>query len=420
MTQNLLRVITGPQQGAEIPLHAARYTVGSQDTCAIVLEGKGIKKNHLQLFFADGLLSVTQAQGPVLLEGAALEKFPTDIPPLKPITVGDISFAYGPPDGPWPTEADIPQKEKTAPPQPPRSPWIRLTWMGVLFLTPTLLGITAGLFARNIVSALPKTIPQTQQHLTLRALLLEPAFRAVRLKKNLYGQSHLSGHVRNKTDLNFLRTAAAQNNLSIDVVALDQLEDSLNTLLTLYGRNLTYSLEITPQNAIHLVVRGLVRNSTQTQIFEQILKRDLPQIQKIHVDVLTRAQASQKTQALLDKKPMFALINVTTPDHALVLSGQILGNFYRQWRTTEDQIHATLPQGTPLQNRVLVGPTFDGKMLSLFSGQKPHVRLSLNGQKKSQLYHKGSTLPGGWTLQDIQDKGILLSKQGKIFIYPFQ
>ena len=419
-----LRVLNGPQQGAEIPLRAARYSVGSQDSCAIVLEGNGIQKSHVDLFFADGVLSVSQAQGPVLVDGATLEEFPADLPPLKPITLGEVSLAYGPAEASWPTPDTLstPQTPDTSKPPPKikRLNTKRLAWMICLVLIPVALGTTAALFGKHLVAIFPP-IPQEDtllRNIPLENLLLEPAFRAVRLTTSPLGDSVLSGHVPSEAHLNRLRALARRAGLSLDVVPLTQLEDSLNTLLNLYGPSLNYALEISPQNAIHLIVRGLVRNSTQTHTFEQILQRDLPQIEKIHVDILTNQQASQRTQAFLQAKPMFALVRVTTPNHTLLVSGSILGNFHQEWQTVQAQIRNALPHGTPLEIHVLQGPVFRGTLHSLFLGPRAHVRLAFPDQKP-QIYHKGSSLPNSWTLQDIQDKGILLSKQGNTFIYPF-
>ena len=96
-----LRILSGKHEGAELPLTARRYSLGSSEENALILSDDAIAEHHLSFFFADGELSVLQAPGGLRIDGKVIETFPVDVAPFQIMTLAgndeedNISLAYG-------------------------------------------------------------------------------------------------------------------------------------------------------------------------------------------------------------------------------------------------------------------------------------------------------------------------------------
>jgi hypothetical protein len=62
-----LRVLHGPQAGARLPLQPGHgYTIGTADTCAIVLGGAQVAEEHARISADAGGISVEPLDGRIL------------------------------------------------------------------------------------------------------------------------------------------------------------------------------------------------------------------------------------------------------------------------------------------------------------------------------------------------------------------
>ena len=95
-----LRILSGKHEGAELPLTARRYSLGSSDDNALILSDDAIAEHHLSFFFADSELSILSAPGGLWIDGKVADTFPVDVAPFQVMTLAvsgedNISLAYG-------------------------------------------------------------------------------------------------------------------------------------------------------------------------------------------------------------------------------------------------------------------------------------------------------------------------------------
>ena len=95
-----LRILSGKHEGAELPLTARRYSLGSSEDNALILSDDAIAEHHLSFFFADSELSILSAPGGLRIDGKVADTFPIDVAPFQIMTLAvsgedNISIAYG-------------------------------------------------------------------------------------------------------------------------------------------------------------------------------------------------------------------------------------------------------------------------------------------------------------------------------------
>jgi type III secretion system YscD/HrpQ family protein len=124
----LLRVLSGPHRGAELPLVAGTYAIGSSDDDAVVLADPNVAAHHANLVVtADGVRCVPEG-GRVRLDGSEVPGEGVVLRPFQLFGLGETFLAIGPKDEPWPqiTLPGLPLASAAPPakaePEPPAKP----------------------------------------------------------------------------------------------------------------------------------------------------------------------------------------------------------------------------------------------------------------------------------------------------------
>ena len=108
----VLRLLSGPQAGAEVPLHGKEYLIGSAEDNDIVLQDGSVAAVHVALTLRKRRFRVEARDAAVVLAGGSLppgESADLDFPAV--VALGDTSLAVGPEGTDWdaleiPTEAE--------------------------------------------------------------------------------------------------------------------------------------------------------------------------------------------------------------------------------------------------------------------------------------------------------------------------
>lgn len=123
--QWLLKVIAGPNQGAEIGLYAGKTLIGSDGECDVVLHDVMVATQHLELELSEtGPMVAAPLGGRVYTNGKRIREARQNIPDFGFLSIGGTHLVIGPADGQWPllSPADVPELEKEAPPPPEPEP----------------------------------------------------------------------------------------------------------------------------------------------------------------------------------------------------------------------------------------------------------------------------------------------------------
>ncbi|MCK1627311.1 hypothetical protein IVA98_30135 [Bradyrhizobium sp. 160] len=102
-TQLSLRVLSGPNRGAETSLGDGVWLVGSHDADDLTFADPELVDSHLRIVIEAGQIQITALAPGVLIGGSdCLAECPTSLDLLTPIQVGRTIFSIGPTDGSFP------------------------------------------------------------------------------------------------------------------------------------------------------------------------------------------------------------------------------------------------------------------------------------------------------------------------------
>jgi len=111
----LLKVFSGPHQGAEIALPLEPFTIGSDPSCEVVFHDLLTAARHLRVTPSSQGLLLEPVEGRSYADGKCVPEEGMETPFFTFLTVGGTHFVLGPSHQQWPllSLADIPELEKT-------------------------------------------------------------------------------------------------------------------------------------------------------------------------------------------------------------------------------------------------------------------------------------------------------------------
>src|SRR5690242_8932354 len=97
----ILKIISGPHQGAEEVLRPGRTVVGTDPECDIVLHDMLLAPRHLAFHFANDAVTVEPLEGRVHYQGRRVLG-PLPVSKFTFVTAGTTHFVLGPSSERWP------------------------------------------------------------------------------------------------------------------------------------------------------------------------------------------------------------------------------------------------------------------------------------------------------------------------------
>ncbi|MDR1907192.1 MAG: hypothetical protein LBQ03_03200 [Puniceicoccales bacterium] len=110
----VLKVLSGPHQGAEFDIPDEKIVIGAADECDVIISDVLVANKHVQLGLVDGRVFVTPLEGNVFVAGKLLRE-PSAIDNFQFVTIGATHMMFGEGGGEqWQTIAlgDFPELEK--------------------------------------------------------------------------------------------------------------------------------------------------------------------------------------------------------------------------------------------------------------------------------------------------------------------
>ena len=446
----VLRVLSGEQAGAQIPLRAKRYKIGSDEDCDIVLIGEQISECHVDMFFDENCLSILRTHAPVHLEQKLISTLPVDLEPMQIFTLGNIALAFGPENGDWPDQdwidelVDISAVSSLNPPSPaaetalmpaPQHDNLPALSLNIfrkklgLHKTENLvkLAFIAGLtfsLGTIIVAFIihsteePVSIAHSAADRLHTHMQSDPAFAHIQLI-NTMPKKQLTGYVMQTADLNRLRHLTRGAHTDLNVLSVEKLDKSLNIITQLYGAHLNYKLMPDKGRNINLLLYGTVASdNARTKIREQI-KHDLPTLSQIETNIITQGEAMHDISTWLAQHPNFSSLSPKLHKKGLTIEGNLLGNFRGDWQQAMQANPPRLPHDMLPFFDVRFGPTFQARIVSLVTGKNAQIRLVYDNQSlQNEIAAKaGDRLKGGFTLKKIAHDHLMLQWRGRDFTY---
>jgi len=110
----LLKILSGPHQGAEVALEEEELVIGSSPECDFILSDTLVGPQHVKVVVSAEGLSIVPLEASVYLDGQEIPKEGHPLEPFQFVTLGTTHFVIGPVEGEWPalSAADVPALKK--------------------------------------------------------------------------------------------------------------------------------------------------------------------------------------------------------------------------------------------------------------------------------------------------------------------
>jgi hypothetical protein len=98
-----LKVISGMHKNAELALNNnENYSIGSDDTCDIILSDPGIEKQHLSLAFSANKATLIKNSENIFIDGGPVSENIHGLSEYQVVSIGEAQFTFGPTNYEWP------------------------------------------------------------------------------------------------------------------------------------------------------------------------------------------------------------------------------------------------------------------------------------------------------------------------------
>lgn len=443
----LLRVLSGPHLGAELPLPQGNYVLGSADGCDIILSDATVLPRHARLLVDSGFdgapkVRVQPLDGAVRLSEASDPLEDLDLPLLTPCFLGFSAFAWNTPQAPpdeWRQVLDTPHREtqslspKLAEQVPnmsalPFTPPLSMAagplqkgpmrlWLG-LFLVALLLGaLTFSLVAKPLDTT-EKTdfLKKKIRELALDSLSVSAAPEGIRLGGTVF------------SDVEYMALATMVQELQFPVY-LDVEVDMDNTKAITAAFNacgLYPTVRKTAQNTLE--ISAYIQDGVIEADAFRAVRRDLPRLRTLLQAGKTRKviRYAEEVRAVL--LPALALaglsfIQVGFQPGTVELSGALDESQRHKLQTALADVQKRLGVPVLFKEAEAQSATADAALGGLAKVDVVSVALSpmrfitlSNGER----VFEGGIMPDGSRLEKINPQALVLLKDGRITTYPLR
>ena len=434
-----LTILNGTQKGAQYELDAKRYRLGSDELCDIVLIGEDIAKHHLDLFFANGVITITNISAPLFVDGGWVRDMPIEITPKQIIIIGKTALCFlsvadiekgALPDFDTINEVMLNASQT---PQKTKALWVKRLWQGLWDFNLSQIApsqiILVGVFvigsALSLLTILtlvgdfyiqePKPIAHVFSDRLLKQISTDPAFKHIHVI-NSHPKKQLIGYVPRNADFNRLQHLAFGSIIDLNIVSLEKLNHSLHLLTHIYGKQLFYHLNPGNGRDMHLLLYGVINHIGQSEKIRARLKRDLPALTSIELNLITKEDALLRLDSWLAQYPNLIGLNGAITDDGLTIQGNLLGNFRDDWKHALIKNPPRLPQNMKPIINIHFSPSFEGQIASLVTGERAGIKIRY--PHKTLHTRIGHKIKGGFKIKKIERNQITLEWQGKDFLYP--
>lgn len=116
----ILKILSGPNAGAEVELPPGDIVIGNGDECDIILADSAMAARHVLLRLAEQGVTATPLDGVVVVDGNPLQAEGAVINDFVLFTIGGTHICLGPANAPWPSIAlpSLVERSETAPSSP--------------------------------------------------------------------------------------------------------------------------------------------------------------------------------------------------------------------------------------------------------------------------------------------------------------
>lgn len=468
-TTHILKILSGPNIGAEVALVYGEYTIGSGDTCDIILADSAIADCHLRLLVQEDTVTVYPLDGTILRETLQLDAEGEVVGDFIPLTVGGTHICFGPANEAWPnlpvssllegagtpetppfdstgaaTEthpADSPEREDTEqeseydalPPldllQPEHSPALPKPKK---FTKRQLCAAACGTVIFLLLAGLhfSDNRPPSEQ---LTTLLAEKGYSGLNVTAADNGELSVSGMVPTTDSFLILQNVISKKPVSakLDVHVAESLASSLQNTVIEHGM----VLQVLHVSDNIIRVSGYAKDDNAKQRIVSVIKTLPVAHADIRYSLTDWKTLKQEVARILKERDLLTALTFSAETFTVNVTGEITQAQAASWEGARDEVADLLQAPAPFTTikRPLVTDedmasdgfgsrrTRSGKnsrsVLLSCSAVKPLGWITVEGKKlrrarvSGKAYTIGSKTAQGYRIQEITDSLIVLSKK---------
>lgn len=447
----LVKVLSGPHQGAELGLSSGTISLGSDDTCDVVFADALIAPKHLSIVSENGQLRlIPEKNCAVYINGKIIKGDAQPLQPFEYITIGTTHIVIGPENEPWPpiSFSDIPKiKEETPAPGVNESNDIHNvhtvlanTVLNETHTEPTsefsahklfnpriaiyvavaiAVAVLILIFSASSTTEEPKPPENLAPSIVVAIQKLDlPSANTFSVSK-MDGKYLVIGYVENNEQQQKVQKAlrtSYTNQIRLKIYNTERIVADCQD--TFKMRGLTTITASAVSGKFNLVkLDGYVQND---DLFRRVKERmivDVYGLKGFVENVLTTAQVNDIIQKTLSKYNLSPYFRFAVGQSRAVIRGSISQQASDDWEKAKKEIKDALEKWLPVDTNVtLVAPSVLAKR-SFFTGAVASITVdgedannSVITMRDNQRYSVGSILPSGYKISAIGTTGITFEK----------
>jgi type III secretion system YscD/HrpQ family protein len=450
MQRFILRVLTGPNAGAEAAL-GERTTIGSADTDDIMIGDGALAPGHFTIEVKGGAINLVVGDSPLTLKDEARTRGTFPVQPFDLIKFGSTCCAIGPEGAAWPafTPADLlppvppaaappveaeaadapPPADEAAEPEPKTAPlpakrqrprwtgWAASAAAAVVLLVAGVVWIESG------ESDATQAVQQTAQE-----IVTAQGAKGVTIRTDGRHGLVAEGFVVTTDQQRRLRQTLQDAGIAVKnkVVSLEQQVSAARTIANAAGARLT--VEGNPESG-KIVVDGFVPEAAQLDAIVRNLHRDIADLRPLETHVVTpetvRAEVADRlrTAGLDGQTTLEVAGNVVRIRGNLAEDGRqavarLAEELNSRWQGMARVDNATTTGSAapvPLTTSVTVKASrAPAKFVIIVGGKDGFVR-----DEAGRRYGIGDKIANGEVIEEIRVEEIITSRDGVKYRYTF-
>ena len=427
----LLKIFSGPHQGAEVELSAQSQVIGTGVECDLILSDTQMAPQHLRIEVEGSTITLTPLAEPVFLNGERIKE-KTQLKELfQFITLGTTYFVIGPVEGQWPDFSNIelpelarepkwenleeaekeetPSEDITASPKKKR----RLRWSIIATLLTVLLLLAAFLLWPRTSTQEELAEPTLHERLvsTIMHLNLQ---QQIEVEEHSNGTFYIHGWVKTNREKSHLEEALRAYGLKIsyNVWVEENLLRAVREILSIMG----LSLQVESGGYGIVEISGYVPTETQWIMAQRHLQADLPRLKVVIKKLITPEIVYSESIQALAANGLENMVTIEPKGNIMVAKGTLLDKYEESWGKTKASLLQQLNYLIPIDDQVrfvdmtviekiLTQKEFGSRINIVSLGEEGWI--SFQGGKK---FFPGSMLPNGYILKRITPTNVKISK----------
>lgn len=439
-TSFLLKILSGPHQGAEVELPSdVAIVVGSDGTCDLVLSDALIAGRHFEFFQQEDGMYLRPLEGNVFLSGKLVRTESSPVAVFEFITVGTTQMILGPAGENWPaiSISDAPELESITEETPAetlsgenlaglpeeeaqeisednvkkagRRRSRRIIAFGLLLL----------LGGLGLVALLP-----TKKHFNLADFvqIIQARISNMEAYSGVHvstqnGQLIVEGYVATNEELKNLRNETlkiyptAQIRVRSDERVITEIEDILS--------HLDEGLTVTKVQPGVFSIGGYIHDTEEWQKLRNRLARDIRGVKKIQDDILSPEKVQAMSAEVFNQNGLVNQIQVLPREDRVVFQGEIGMAQQENWKKTAEALIEMFNDIVPIEFDVrLSGLKTQQQGNRFFGAAVQGLTVASNGLgwvtlQNGRKYFEGAYLPSGYTIEEISVDGIVFSRNNR-------